>query len=414
MSRSELAAEPTGRWRQLTILAVGILLAEAPWFTSGAVAPSLRVEWAADGVELSLLVVAVQLGFAAGAIGLAIVGAPDVIRGRWLFTVGAVVAAAANLGFAVWATDVWQALPFRALTGAAIAACYPVAMNMAAGWFRGQRGLVLGVLIGALTAGVAVPYLLGALGLSAGLAWRPVVALASGAALVGAVIVAVGARSGPFEVPAPRFSPAVAAAAFRETGVRLANLGYLGHMWELFGMWTWIPGFLVAALAVGGLTDPTQASLAAFVVIGSGAVGCVAAGALADRLGRTTVTIAAMGFSGSAAIVAGLAFGAPAAAILAITIVWGVTVVADSGQFSAAVSELSPPGTSGSALAVQTAGGFVLTSVTIVVIGALDPSGADGWRFGFWLLALGPLVGIVAMFRLRRRPEAILMAGGHR
>ena len=230
MSRSELAAEPTGRWRQLTILAVGILLAEAPWFTSGAVAPSLRVEWAADGVELSLLVVAVQLGFAAGAIGLAIVGAPDVIRGRWLFAAGAAVAAAANLGFAVWATDVWQALPFRALTGAAIAACYPVAMNMAAGWFRGQRGLALGVLIGALTAGVAVPYLLGALGLSAGLAWRPVVALASGAALVGAVIVAVGARSGPFEVPAPRFSPAVAAAAFRETGVRLANLGYLGHM----------------------------------------------------------------------------------------------------------------------------------------------------------------------------------------
>ena len=414
MSWSDGAAEPAGRWRQLTILSVGILLAEAPWFTSGAVAPSLRAEWGADGVELGLLVVAVQLGFAAGAIGLAIVGAPDVIRGRWLFTAGALVAAGANLAFALWATDVWQALPFRALTGAGVAACYPVAMNMAAGWFRGQRGLAIGILIGALTAGVALPYLLQAMGLSTGLAWRPVVALASGAALAGAAIVAAGARSGPFEVQAPRFSPVVAAAAFRVAGVRLANLGYLGHMWELFGMWTWVPGFLVAALAVGGMTDPTAASLAAFVVVGSGALGCVAAGALADRLGRTTVTIGAMAASGTAAVAAGLLFGAPAGVVLAVVIIWGVTVVADSGQFSAAVSELSPPGTSGSALSVQTAAGFVLTSVTIIAIGALDPSGVDGWRIGFGLLALGPLVGIVAMWRLRRRPEAILMAGGRR
>lgn len=179
-------------------------------------------------------------------------------------------------------------------------------------------------------------------------------------------------------------------------------------------MWSWVPLFLAASLAASGVHDDGLASLAAFVVVGSGAIGCIVAGALADRLGRTTVTIAAMAASGSCALVTGLLFGAWPIAVLALSVAWGITVVADSAQFSTAVSELSPPGTAGSALTVQTAAGFLLTSITIWGVSLLGPDNPGGWRVAFGLLALGPLVGIWAMWRLRHQPDATLMASGRR
>jgi len=399
------------RWRQLAVLSLAELLALSLWFSASAVLPALRQEWQLGDGGSAGLTVAVQVGFIAGTLASALGNLPDIWSPRLLMAGSATLGALANGAVALWVESLPAALALRFVTGLAMAGAYPPAMKIMATWFREGRGLAIGILVGALTVGSATPWLIRGL---TTLPWRHTLLTASVLALLSTAIVLLCVREGPHRFPAARFDVRMAAAVFRERGPRLACLGYFGHMWELYAMWAWIGLFLAdsARAANAGGYAGLDADAATFLVIAVGALGCWLGGAASDRWGRTAATMAAMAVSGLCAATIGFTYGGAPLATLAVALVWGVSVVADSAQFSTAVTELSPPAYVGTALTTQTCVGFALTTLSIWLLPPVVA--AVGWRWAFATLAVGPFLGVVAMARLRAAPESLALAAGRR
>ncbi len=402
--------------RVLVLLSTAELLAMSLWFTGTAALPQLAQAWSAGYGLTAWLTIAVQLGFVAGALLAAAFNLPDVFRPGRIFVVSSLAAAAANALFAWLAAEhIAAALVLRFLTGVFLAGVYPTGMKLLAGWFREGRGLALGIFIAALTVGSALPHAVQAAG---NLPWRAMVLASSGFAVLAALLVALGVYEGPYAAPQPPFDFHQVGQTFRQRRLRLANLGYLGHMWEVYSMWGWI-GVLLAASGTGIATAWVEVST--FSAIAIGAVGCVWAGMASDRSSndrvaqasspaqdeasrlrrRSNVTMVAMAVSGACCLAAGLAFDS-FPALVAVSLIWGIAVVADSAQFSTIVSEVSHPSYVGTALTMQVALGFLLTSFSVRAVAAVGEHW--GWRWAGPAMAIGPLLGILAMARLRTAP----------
>jgi MFS family permease len=378
------------------------VLALAVWFSASAVVPSLRAEWGIDATEAVWLTASVQIGFVLGAVASALANLADRVRPAMLLAASALGAALCTIAFAALADGLSIGVPLRLATGVFLAGVYPVGMKLMASWSpTAIRARSIGILLAALTVGSALPQLIGVLALD----WRAVMLVAGALTMAGAAISAFALTAGPHVTAAPgRPDPAYLLTMVRDRSQLLANLGYFGHMWELYALWTWLPTFVLsgASIAAG-----PAASLAMFLAIGvAGAAGCVAGGRWADRVGRERTAAIALGVSGGCCVLSPLAFGLPWLPLLAFSFVWGAAVIADSGVFSTLVSEIAEPRLVGTALTTQTAIGFLVTVVTIQGVPAI--AAATGWRFAFLPLAVGPLVGVIAMVRLRRRRRLTL------
>jgi len=397
------------KWQMIGLIAVIEFLAMTVWFSASAVIPALTETWNLTASGQAWLTMSVQIGFVVGAFGSSVLNIADRIPTKQLLAASAFLAGIFTGLIPLVANGITSALVLRFLTGVVLAGVYPVGMKLMTTWTVTERGLGIGLLVGALTLGSAAPHLFNAFGSVDN--WQIVLYIAALLSIIAAIITLLVVQEGPHRKKTAPFNPRYIRQIFSQRDLLTANLGYWGHMWELYAMWAWIPIFLLDSFALQHV-DPRWARIGAFAVIGIGGVGSLIAGYYADRIGRTTVTMIAMIISGSSALLIGFLYGGAPWLVMLVSLIWGITIVADSAQFSAAASELCHPEYIGTALTLQTSVGFLITLASIRLIPVLQ--NAVGWEWAFAILAIGPLFGTLSMAWLRRAPTAYKLASGRR
>ena len=402
--------KPRSKQMSLLLVTVATFLSLSVWFSTNAVSTALETDKAIGESSMTVLTIAVQIGFVFGTLFISFTNLSDLINARTLFTVSSILAAITN--FLVVPLDSPEALIVtRFATGAFLGGVYPMGMKVLSGWYVSGRGFAIGTLVGAVTLGSGTPHILMSVFSEN---WQMVILVSSILAITGGVILKVFVGDGPHDVVGAKFNPRYLISALSQRGPRLALIGYLGHQWELYAMWAWIGSFMLYVLEERPLFgDGIQlASVITFLVFAVGAVASSLAGAWSEKIGRTAVATIAMVISGCVALFVGFIPVEWSVLIVIFVLIWGASVIADSAQFSTAITELSDPVYRGTMLTFQTGVGFALTAISIWLLPVVKD--LSGWGWAFAILALGPVVGITAMLRLRSLPESRNLAGGKR
>ena len=400
----------TSPWFALSIISICLVGAMSTWFSGTVILPELTLRSGLGESEKVWLTNAVQLGFVIGAIVLAFFNLSDSMPLILLIAFSCTLAAIANL-LLIWTDTPLSIIAVRLLTGVALSGVYPSVVKLIATWFQKSRGVAMGVIIGALTLGSAAPHFFRAM--TPDTDWLIVIWVSSLMTFLAGMIVVFFVSEGPFYFARTRFKPSQIIQVLNNKPWALVNIGYLGHMWELYAMWAWILTFAHFLLNDFDWVPFGAPEYFSFFIVSIGAIGCVIAGYLSDIYGRCYITAALMLVSGSCAFSIGFLVNTSPFLFGLIALLWGLTIIADSGQFSAAVTELSEPNLVGTALTVQMAIGFGITMITIwlaPVFGQLFGS----FQWMFLLLAPGPFIGAIAMLLLRRHPQSEKLALGKR
>lgn len=398
MARSQIdnSGQEQNKWVVMVITALGVILTLTTWFSATAIIPDLKEAFALNANELAWLTNGVQAGFVIGALGISILSLADIIRPQKLMACSALCAGLANAIILLEPNSAWIIFS-RFLTGIALSGVYPPAMKFIASWFIKGRGLAMGSMVGALTLGSALPHFIRAA--EFGLDWQAVIIASTIGCVAGSAIFLVFLQEGPHKSASAKINPRQLGQIVKDRPVMLANIGYFGHMWELYAMWAWFLSYAMAAKQ--SMAADWNASVLTFCVVALGAPSCIIAGMIADKIGRGLTTAGCMLISGSCAMLIGVFFDGPTWIFFVVAAIWGFTVVADSAQFSASVSENADTSLIGTALAFQMGVGF---AITIIVVW-LMPHLADilgGWRWTFVILAIGPFIGTWSMLALHK------------
>lgn len=385
------------RIMQRVLIAVVQVFALTAWFSATAVLKSVQHDWGISETDAVWLTASTQIGFVLGAVISSVLNLADRFPAQHLLAASAAGAALTTAGFAALSRDLASAVALRAATGVFLAGVYPVGMKLMVSWAPANgRARLMGILLGALTLGSALPHLIGVLPVN----WHALMLTSAVVTLLGGLL-ALAIRPGPYgRTRRTQFAPSYVIHMFRDSRQRNINFGYFGHMWELYALWTWMPAFATAALTPNSI-EPASINLGVFLCVGvAGVVGCLIGGWSADRWGRPLTAIVALVISGACCLASPLAFHAPWPALLMFGCVWGASVIADSGVFSTMLSEAADDEHIGTALTAQTAVGFTLTAVSIQLIPIV--AALAGWHYALLLLSAGPIFGIWAICQPRR------------